>query len=348
MAAGKWISDLTPSTPLLDAARHALTRRLETVRAQLEEAHAGGAGDVESVHQLRVATRRAQATLAVFQSCLPNKPAKRVRRRLRKLRRAAGNIRDWDVFLLNLKPGGNANNRKVRATLDLLNGLTLNQRETARLALAESSQSQPFKFERLASETLASLRSTVREPTETLWDVAVSILAERIKVLQDAAASTSTELAQFHRIRIASKHLRYAMEIFGDCFLPEFKAAIYPLVEQMQEALGKLHDSDLAIQRLEKWQAQCEQTLSTEWPRYRPGFEELRKRYESSVATGRRKFRACWRRWQKAALADRLVELGVNFQRGGLVSIAGSDNITPGVRDPEPFPDAGRPGMVTG
>jgi CHAD domain-containing protein len=342
MAAGKWISDLTPSTPVLDAARHALTIRLETVRSQLEEAHACGASDVESVHQLRVSTRRARAALDLFTTCLPKKVSKKVRRRLRKLRRLAGEIRDWDVFLLNLKASGSVKYRKLQATLDLVNGLALNQRETARVALTESKQSLPFKFERLASTALASLHAPGSVAAATLGDAAVPILTERITDLRDAAASAGSELAQFHRIRIAAKHLRYAMEIFGDCFEREFKESIYPLVEQMQEILGNLHDSDLANQRLEQWRIQCERTLPADWPRYRPGFEELRKRHEASITAERRKFRAAWRRWEKTGLVDRLEKLRANSQRGELVSTAGSDNTAPGVRDPERSAPVGR------
>ena len=58
--------------------------------------------DPEYVHQLRVATRRADAALRIFAPCLPGKVHKKARHRLRRLRQAAGAAHDWDVFLLGI------------------------------------------------------------------------------------------------------------------------------------------------------------------------------------------------------------------------------------------------------
>ena len=348
MAAGKWISDLPPETALLDAARHALAIRLETVRSQLENLLTRGANDDETVHQLRVATRRAKAALDIFAPCLSKKAGRKIKRCLRKLRRVAGEVRDWDVFLLKLRSLAGRQNRRLRATLDLVNGLALSQREVGQIGLSESAGSRPFAFERLATQTLASLRSAPNDAGAKLGTVAGTVLSERITALQECVASATADLAHFHLIRLAAKHLRYAMEVFGDCFHDEFKQTFYPLVEQMQEALGNLHDSDLAIQRLHAWQSQCVQVLAGEWPRYRPGFEELIKRYEANIAREKRKFRTCWRRWDKAALASELEQLCVNSQRGELVSMAGNDSMTPGVLEGLRSPGAPRSGIEAG
>jgi CHAD domain-containing protein len=52
-----------------------------------------------------------------------------------------------------------------------------------------------------------------------------------------------------HRVRILGKRLRYAMEIFADCFPPEFNEQYYPTVEEMQEILGRANDSHVACER---------------------------------------------------------------------------------------------------
>ena len=46
--------------------------------------------DVEHVHQLRVATRRARAALDIFADCLPDGAFTAAKKQLRKIRRAAG------------------------------------------------------------------------------------------------------------------------------------------------------------------------------------------------------------------------------------------------------------------
>src|SRR5690348_512201 len=102
MPDGKWISDLKADTPVAEAARHVLFVRLQVVKDYLPRAALEPDHDIEYVHQLRVGSRRADAALRIFRACLPAKAHRKARRRLRKLRRAAGAARDWDVFLADL------------------------------------------------------------------------------------------------------------------------------------------------------------------------------------------------------------------------------------------------------
>src|SRR5262245_8264017 len=104
---GKWIDGLSAATPLADAARRALAARVIAVeragRAVLE-----AIADSETVHELRVATRRARAAVEAFADVLPPKAARRAAKVLRKLRRVAGAARDGDVLLamLDTLPAG--------------------------------------------------------------------------------------------------------------------------------------------------------------------------------------------------------------------------------------------------
>src|SRR5438874_1912100 len=98
MADGKWIPGLTSDTPVVEAARLVLSVRLDVVGHFLPLATQHADDDVEHVHHLRVATRRTAAALRLFRDCLPAKRAKEARKRLKRIRRAAGEARDWDVF----------------------------------------------------------------------------------------------------------------------------------------------------------------------------------------------------------------------------------------------------------
>src|SRR4051794_22443581 len=102
MAEGKWINGLAAAMPVEDAARVVFAARFEVVRQYLPLAATRPYEDVEYVHQLRVGTRRAGAALQVFGTCLPRKHLRAAKASLRGLRRAAGDARDWDVFLLAL------------------------------------------------------------------------------------------------------------------------------------------------------------------------------------------------------------------------------------------------------
>src|SRR5437879_5121556 len=176
MADGKWISGLGASTPLVDAARRVLTIRLEVVRDYLGLALREPDKDPEYVHQLRVGTRRAGAAIDIFSPCLPDKVYRAARKQLKRLRRAAGEARDWDVFLMDLTEWSQKKNRRHQAGLDFLTGYALAQRNTAQGHLEEASPDDLFVFDRLLADTIAA----VDEPPagiHTLLDLAAPLLS---------------------------------------------------------------------------------------------------------------------------------------------------------------------------
>ena len=330
MAAGKWIADLSPATSFVDAARHVLTIRFETIRQFLHSTPAQIDSDPERVHQLRVGTRRARAALDVFSDCLSKPVARKTRRVLKKIRGAAGDVRDWDVVLIELDRWRDTKKRALTPTLDLVRGSALARRDAARTALLETSSDQPFAFERLLTKVLGSLSQPSHGIAKHLGDVAVPFLLERIEDLGQTAGAAVDDDALLHPVRVLGKRLRYSMEIFGDCFAPEFTARLYPIVEQMQESLGLVHDSDVATGHLQNWCERAKITFPKDWPRYRPGFAALIESHQQVVATEREKFWTCWRRWVEAAPGAQLASLQVEVQRGELVSIEGKDKLTPG------------------
>src|SRR5207248_2386197 len=92
--------------------------------------------DAEHVHQLRVGTRRAAAALRVFADALPHKLLKGTRRTLRRIRRAAGDARDWDVFLSALPAAKPLAAAAAGPALDFLVGYAVGERTAAQQRLA--------------------------------------------------------------------------------------------------------------------------------------------------------------------------------------------------------------------
>ncbi|HVT29975.1 MAG TPA: CHAD domain-containing protein, partial [Lacipirellulaceae bacterium] len=95
---GKWIEGIGPESRIEDAARRSLEPRLAAVARCLPPAAHLAQHDIEHVHRLRVATRRAVAALKLYREFVPRKPARWLKKRLRKIRRAAGDARDLDVL----------------------------------------------------------------------------------------------------------------------------------------------------------------------------------------------------------------------------------------------------------
>src|SRR5262245_48082602 len=61
------------------------------------------AGDVESVHDMRVAVRRLRVALSNFAVCAPKEVRKRLRSILENLADALGGVRDLDVMIATMK-----------------------------------------------------------------------------------------------------------------------------------------------------------------------------------------------------------------------------------------------------
>ncbi len=125
MAGGKWVKDLQAETPLAEAAHRVLRTRLAAVKKYLDLVVKKDE-DPENVHQLRVSSRRTAAALDMFENCLPSKVHSKAKKKLKKLRRAAGAARDWDVFLQSFK--SRAVPAKARDGLNLVIGYALSQK----------------------------------------------------------------------------------------------------------------------------------------------------------------------------------------------------------------------------
>jgi CHAD domain-containing protein len=307
VADGKWISDLCASTPLVDAARRVLTVRLEVVHDHLPLALHHWKEDVEHVHQLRVGTRRAGAALAIFKDCLHAKAHRRMRKHLRRIRRAAGAARDWDVFAEAISLREQHTTAPQRPGLDFLIGYSHGQRVAAQDSLAAASPGAPFDFESLVAQTLAELRDPGPQGKHhTLGDAARPQLLDLLSNLQTAAEGDLEEYDHLHQVRILGKRLRYAMEVFASCFESSFKEHFYPIVEEMQEILGHANDSHVASQRLSHLRCLLKTAHPTQWKRFKSGIESLLRYHQRRLPQQRRLFIKWWQRWQKSGAATSL------------------------------------------
>jgi CHAD domain-containing protein len=300
LAAGKWISELKPTTPLADAARHVLTVRLEVVRDYLPLALQQADNDPEHVHQLRIGTRRARAALDIFACCLPARVYKGARNQLRAIRQVAGEARDWDIFLAGLTQWAREHAKRLWPAVDCLVGYTLARREAAQLQLQEAGKDYPFAFERFLAETVAAVHKPGDLRLRTLVDLALPRLTGLLSNLDQAAGRDLDDYEHLHRIRILGKRLRYTMEVFADCFAPAFRTEIYPAVEAMQEILGNANDSVVACRRLESLAERLQALAPAEWKRYRPGLESLLHYHRSRLPQERERFQEWWKGWRQS------------------------------------------------
>ena len=101
MAKAQPIPDLTADGPYADAAA-----KIVSVRgAELAEQAQGvlDTGDIERVHDMRVATRRLRAALEIFEPCFPEKAYGQALTEVKRLADALGERRDRDVAIAALR-----------------------------------------------------------------------------------------------------------------------------------------------------------------------------------------------------------------------------------------------------
>lgn len=295
MADGKWISGLSPETPVADAARRVLTERFAVVREFLPLAVHRAWEDAEFVHQLRVGTRRSGAALRVFGAAFPRKHLKATKQALRTLRQAAGEARDWDVFLAALPETKVLSHVTNRPALDFLVGYALGQRTAAQTHLVTAEVATGAAFRELSG----ALPDRAREPDgedapANLGALAVRQLGALLRELTSEAEANPTEPADLHALRITAKRLRYAIELFADCFPPPLKETIYPEVERVQELLGDVQDASVGLARLTDIRAKLGAVLPKQSGRVKKGLDAFATELSEKVPAGRRAF-AEWR-----------------------------------------------------
>ena len=201
--------------------------------------------DPDTVHDLRVWSRRLQQALRVIHPSVDSPKRKKVLRLLRQVRRALGPCRNLDV---NLDLIMDKRQQASAAAVHRAWGEVHDELEAKRGALIERARRDIarhdlFNFIARAQALIAAADSDA-DPKEILE----SAIAKSMAAWQEAfsSAQEQRDKIRLHQLRIAGKRLRYRVELLAE--LGESKAK--PLVEtlkELQNALGDWHDRSVLI-----------------------------------------------------------------------------------------------------
>jgi len=226
---------------------------LAVLRRQLSALLAKEAGtrlgdDVEELHDMRVASRRLRAAIALFGDVLPAE-AERLRPDLAWVGQTIGAVRDLDVQLQQLDRWTNVLTPSDQEALRRLRSLLEGQRARARGEMLESLDSP--RYARLVRRLGTMLRSRSGARTAPARAVAPDLVEARHRALRKAKRQIGpdSDAAAFHRLRIATKRYRYALEFLSDVYPGETKRLIRRSVT-LQDVLGAHQDAHVAITRL--------------------------------------------------------------------------------------------------
>lgn len=311
MADGTWISNLKADLPLNEAAETAFAARSKAIRKFLPLALEHSSDNVEYIHQLRVGTRRAGAVVSEFKEYWPEKLHLRLEKSLKRLRRAAGAARDWDVMKEALQERRGSVSETEWPGIDYLLAYAQGERETAQRNLEQVSRKVSIAE---LNDLWNEAESFAKQPRKnsklrTLRDLASIRIPEHFQLLHELASGDLSDYEHLHQVRIQGKRLRYAMELFVDCFKPPFKKDLYPVIEEMQEILGQANDSHVALDRLGAACRQLQKAGGVKWRKAQPGCDALLAFHEERLLAQQTAFIRWWQNWQLLDAGHRIESL---------------------------------------
>ena len=232
-----------------------LTRLLLERRARALKRHLPAAigGDGIGVHQARVASRRLREAVPVLARDVKPGKAKKAHGKVRKLTRALGTVRELDVTLTVL------NELAERGTLPTLaleevRAHAVEEREHRRATMLK--RLEKVKVDKL-DRRLASVAEALEEAESEKWrDALAARLSKRSKALAAAIADAGQMYnpESLHRVRIATKKLRYGLEIAAEGGFP-IAAPLVRQLKKVQDTLGRLHDLQVLLTHVAAVQA---------------------------------------------------------------------------------------------
>ena len=218
----------------------ALARTLPSARA----------GDVTSVHHARVATRRLREALPLV---VGGSSLRKHTRTVRRLTRSLGPVRELDVALLTLDEFAGTG-EVPRAGVQSLHQVI--RQERSRMQAGMRRAIDRARYDKLSAKLVAAAKKRDQEgasprtidPKQLAEARArAARRAERLRMtIENAAAIYLPD--RLHEVRIATKKLRYALEIVRDLSRSRATAQIATL-KRAQDLLGRIHDLEVLIAR---------------------------------------------------------------------------------------------------
>lgn len=250
---------VAPQDDIVEAGRRALA-----YYAQRMQSHEPGTrtGDVEALHDMRVAIRRQRSLLRALAPWLRRKTVRQLRGGLRDAGAALGNVRDLDVLIQAAEQYAAQQGRGRTAALQPLLIAWTQERAAARTGLFAFLDDPAWARLRVQYQAFLEApraKDVPRAPgkdghvVHTPHQVA-HVLPAAVWSHYSALRAYEGELAAgsfetLHRLRVEAKHLRYLLEVFKTALDPTPRDAVQALTA-LQDHLGAMNDAHVAAGRV--------------------------------------------------------------------------------------------------
>ena len=268
---------ISPSDAIGEVALAVLRRHFAVFLAREPGTRLGD--DIEELHAMRVASRRLRAALSLFADAVPA-GADELRPELAWIAQTIGVVRDLDVQLAQLEDWIEALPEADREPLARLRALLVEDRLEARAEMLAAFDSPRYaRFVRRFGSLLRTRRGVRTPPALAL---APELVERRQASMRKAARKIGKGAppAAYHRLRIAGKRFRYALEFLADLY-PGATDALVKRTVALQDLLGEHQDADVGALRLRRLAAERGAELG---PQTVFAMGEIAERYQHAMA----------------------------------------------------------------
>ena len=250
---------------------------------------ADGELSVKALHELRIATRRAEAALQLCQDAADGRAARWLQRRLKTLRRACNDARDDDVLCQWIQRHGKSSSSK-----SLRQAIRTHRAEVQpRIVELARRLSDKHRFERRSNKVLKQLRVCERQG-QIAQAFGRRLFAEVYHFVK-ALPAQREDASALHRLRIIGKRLRYASELVTEIWPDVALVELNEHLHVLQDRLGAIHDHIVGTRRLR----QRSQDRSS---------RTVRPLVQKAQGTAVRLQRNFWRWWQASPIERMLAD----------------------------------------
>lgn len=213
--------------------------------------------DVETLHNLRVSSRRLIEYLNISQKIFLTEDFTKKYKLLKKIIKISNNKRNIDVFLQYLqgKIKNNFSNKNREEVLYIFNVFKKKQNKLQRNILKKLKYLKLKKLQKFLEDIEEHLKElSVRDKKQKNIKIYLNQLlknyGEKILSLKELALKEE-DLQSLHKQRIALKKYRYVFEI-KEHLLNLSQKEKYNLIKSLQDTIGNIHNQDVFKAMLEK------------------------------------------------------------------------------------------------
>ncbi|WP_300455580.1 CYTH and CHAD domain-containing protein [Accumulibacter sp.] len=200
----------------------------------------------EFVHQARVAIRRLRSAMRLWEPLLPETFVARFDPLWQSLASKLGDARNWDVFIAETLPAL-SEAFPHSAPIERLALRSQRWRASSRAAARRALRAPDYS--RLLIEFTAAVLGLPDARAGRLDGFVPRCLGKRLRRVNERSPDAlGADVAARHRLRVAFKQLRYALEFFTPILAGPALLSYHQAATSLQEVLGRLNDLAVAQQ----------------------------------------------------------------------------------------------------